>query len=154
MGIIDASLAIDDFQALAPPVGAKSLTSLQVIDTKTGRAHPFDLPAGSTLLGRIAGVGPAALSDALACDLQFVWFVHGRQVGGIDPLHPAGDTFHSAGFVPGHVPREMMAISCSGDQLAIYRPLQGLVIYQIGFAEGGGGRVLRRFAVRDVSFLS
>lgn len=152
-GIADASLGIDDQVALARPSGS-SATNLRLIDTRTHSSRPFPLPSGSTLIGRDAGLGPAGLSDAMACQPAYVWYIHGRHIEAIDPEHSVHDRFHSAGFLPAHRQHQLLAISCSGGQIAIYQPRKGLVVREIGFDEGSGGRLIRRIANGNINFLS
>jgi len=153
-GIADASFAIDDLGVLALPVHAAHRNDLLEIDTKTGRAHAFYLPARATLVGRNAGIGRPGLGDAMAYNLQFVWYVMDRRLAGIDPEHPIGDRFQTAAFLPPQTPSRLVVVSGSGDQIAVYRPTAGIAVRNPGFSQGGAGRGVRRLQVGGVSFLS
>src|SRR5437588_618563 len=84
-------------------------------------------PTGVPLLGRNAGDQPPGLSDALACSLQYVWATQGRRILGIDP-DIAGDRVTSPSYLPGAGPNRLVAISCSGDRVAVSTAAGGLVV--------------------------
>ncbi len=153
-GIADASFAIDDFAVLARSIHTAHRNDLLEIDTKTGRAHAFYLPAGATLVGRNAGIGRPGLGDALAYDLQYVWSVLDRRLAGIDPEHPNGDRSVTAAFLPQPAPSRLIAVSGSADQIAVYRPGAGITVRNRGFSRvSSGGRLVRRLHVGGISFL-
>jgi hypothetical protein len=153
-GISDASFTINDQYALARPLASPDVTRLLLIDTHTGKTQPFHLPGGAVLVGRVAGNGAPGLADAMACDLQYVYFLDGRRVGGIDPAHPTHDRFRSAPYLPPRARGQRIAVSCSGVQIAVYQPGKGLVIRYVGHVEDGGGRLVRRLAIGGLTFLS
>jgi hypothetical protein len=152
--IADAGFSINDRLAVARPAASRDLTDLRLIDTKARTTTRFGLPRGAQLIGRTAGASSPGLSDAAACNLQYIFFVDGRSLGGIDPLHPTHDRFTSAPFLPSPVRGQRMAISCSGVWLASYQPGHGLLISNVGRQQAAGGDPFRRLAVRDLSFLS
>jgi len=154
-GIADASFAIDDLAVLARPIHALHRNDLLEIDTKTGRAHALYLPVGATLVGRNAGIGQPGLGDAMACDLQYVWSVVDRRLAGIDPERPNGDRSVTAAFLPPQAPSRLIAVSGTGDQIAVYRPGVGNTVRNCGFSRvSSGGRLVHRLHVGGVSFLS
>ncbi len=153
-GIADASFAVNDSAALARSIHAAHGNDLLGINTKTGRAHAFHLPATATLVGRNAGIGQPGLGDALAYDLQYVWSVLDRRLAGIDPEQPNGDRSVTAAFLP-LAPSRLIAVSGSADRIAAYRPGAGIVVRNRGSSRSSsGGRLVRRLLIRGVSFLS
>jgi hypothetical protein len=155
-GVADAALDTNDNHAVIRLTG-HTLQSLTRIDLKTGVRSRFSLPSGAELLGRSIGTGPVGLSDALACYLGNVWYRRGVFVGGIDPNHPtmpSAPSFTTAPFLPAETPTHDLAISCSGELIAVVNPNSGIQIRDVGNNEDGGGGITRRIAAQHVTFLS
>lgn len=153
-GIADASFAMNDFAVLTRPIRAAHRNDLLEIDTKTDHAHALYLAASATLVGRNAGIGQPRLGDAMEYNLQYVWSGVDRRLAAIDPEHPNSDRFLTAAFLPSLTQDRLIAVSGSGDQTAVYRPGAGIAVRNPGSSQGGGGRLVRRLHLGDVSFLS
>lgn len=150
--IADASFTVADQAVLARPAG-QNLRHLLLIDTRSGATSPFSLPAGASLIGRSAGANVPDLSDAQTCNLQYIWFIQGRSLRGIDELHPHRDVVRSTLTLPPPARGRLAAISCSGTEIALYRPGHGLQVRRISYEVGGAGIHLHGAPLTDVSLL-
>jgi hypothetical protein len=151
--VADAAFTVRGNHVLVRPSGA-DLAHLGLVDLTSGTSTALSLPADAELLGTSAGSGSARLSDATGTFFQYVWMRRGRKIGGVDPEHPAQDTYWSPNFLPAPSTLRLLAISPGGTRLALVERGTGLVIRLVGNVQGRIGPIERQLPATNIRFLS